>query len=130
MAFQKLLDPIQDVPQDVSEHYRIFKSFLFFPLQICVGATVGYDPPSSYLCDLIARHCSYISHIFLFYVLIETCGGGTAVIEVKPLAVTVPALILMEAHIIAHAIKEVQMLSGSAHNVFSQCNTSLIFAVF
>ena len=33
----------------------------------------------------------------------------------------------MEAHIIVHAIKEVQMLSGSAHIVISQCNTSLIF---
>lgn len=51
-------------------------------------------------------------------------------IEVKPLAVTVAALILMEAHIIAHAIKEAQMLSGSAHIVISQCNTSLIFVVF
>lgn len=51
-------------------------------------------------------------------------------IEVKPLAVTEPALILMEAHIIAHAIKEVQMLSGSAHIVIPQCNTSLIFVVF
>lgn len=51
-------------------------------------------------------------------------------IEVKPLVVTVPALILMEAHIIAQAIKEVQMLSGSAHIVISQCNTSLIFVVF
>lgn len=51
-------------------------------------------------------------------------------IEVKPLAATVPALILMEAHIIALAIKEVQMLSGSAHVVISQCNTSLIFVVF
>lgn len=50
--------------------------------------------------------------------------------EVKPLALTVPALILMEAHIIAHAIKEVQMLSGSAHIVISQCNTSLIVVVF
>lgn len=58
-----------------------------------------------------------------------TWSGGTAAIEVKPLAVTVPALILMEAHIIAHAIKEVQMLSGSAHIVISQCNTSLIFVV-
>lgn len=52
------------------------------------------------------------------------------VIEVKPLAMTVPALILMEAHIIAHAIKNLQMLSGSAHIVISQCNTSLIFVVF
>lgn len=51
-------------------------------------------------------------------------------IEAKPLAVTEPALILMEAHIIAHAIKEVQMLSGSAHIVISQCNTSLIFVAF
>lgn len=50
--------------------------------------------------------------------------------EVKPLALTVAALILMEAHIIAHAIKEVQMLSGSAHIVISQCNTSLIVVVF
>lgn len=50
--------------------------------------------------------------------------------EVKPLALTVPASILMEAHIIAHAIKEVQMLSGSAHIVISQCNTSLIVVVF
>lgn len=57
-------------------------------------------------------------------------SGGTAVIEVKPLAATVPAMILMEARIIAHAIKEVQMLSGSAHIVISQCNTSLIFVVF
>lgn len=54
---------------------------------------------------------------------------GIAVIEVKPFVVTLPAWILMEAHIIAHAIKEVQMLSGSAHIVISQCNTSLIFVV-
>lgn len=51
-------------------------------------------------------------------------------IELKPLAPTVPALILMEARIIALAIKEVQMLSGSAHIVISQRNTSLIFVVF
>lgn len=50
--------------------------------------------------------------------------------EVRPSALTVAALILMEAHIIAHAIKEVQMLSGSAHIVISQCNTSLIVVVF
>lgn len=61
--------------------------------------------------------------------LINACSGGTAVIEMNPLAVTVPALILMAAEIIAHAIKEVQMLSGSAHIIISQCNTSLIFVV-
>lgn len=127
---QNLLSQIEDVPQDVSAHYCVFKSFLFFPLQICAGATAGYGPPSSYLCALIARRGSYISHIFLFCVLVETCSGGTAVIEVKPLAVTAPASILMEAHIIAHAIKEVQMLSGSAHIVISRRNTSLIFVVF
>ncbi len=76
LALQKLPSPIQNVPQDVSEHYSIFKSFLFFPLQICVGATVGYHPPSSYLCGLMARHCSYISHVFLFCVLIEKCSGA------------------------------------------------------
>lgn len=51
-------------------------------------------------------------------------------IEVEPSAATVPAFILMEASVIAHAIKEVQMLSGSAHIVISQRNTSLIFVVF
>lgn len=43
----------------------------------------------------------------------------TAVIELKLLVMTVPALILMSAHIIVHAIKEVQMLSGTAHIVIS-----------
>lgn len=59
LALQKLPSPI-DVPQDVSEHYSIFKSFLFFPLQIYFVLTIDYGPPSSYLCGLIARHCSYI----------------------------------------------------------------------
>lgn len=66
----------------------------------------------------------------MYMPLLCTWNGGTAVIEVKPLAATVPALILMEARIIALAIKEVQMLSGSAHIVIPQCNTSLIFVVF
>lgn len=39
-------------------------------------------------------------------------------IEVKPLALTVAALILMEAHIIALAIKAVQMLSGVHTSLF------------
>lgn len=51
-------------------------------------------------------------------------------IELRLLVVTVPALILMRAHIIVHAIKELQMLSGSAHIVISQCNSSLIFGFF
>lgn len=51
--------------------------------------------------------------------------------EAKPSALlTVPALILMEAHVIAHAIKEVQMLAASAHVVISRRNTSLIVVVF
>lgn len=43
--------------------------FYSFPLLIYVGATVGYGPPSSYLCGVIARHCHYISHICLFCAL-------------------------------------------------------------
>lgn len=121
-------DPVKDGPQDVSEHYSIFNSFFFYYEYLLVPLLAV--SPSSYLNDLIARHSSYISHIFLSCVLTEASSRGTAVIEVKPLVVTVPALILMEAHIIAQAIKEVQMLSGSAHIVISQCNTSLIFVVF
>lgn len=120
-------DPIIDGPQDVSEHYSIFNSFFYYEYLLVPLLAMS---PSSYLNDLIARHSSYISHIVLSCVLTEASSRGTAVIEVKPLVVTVPALILMEAHIIAQAIKEVQMLSGSAHIVISQCNTSLIFVVF
>lgn len=36
--------------------------------------------------------------------------GGTAVIEVKPAALTAPAWILMDAHIIAHAIMDVDAI--------------------
>ena len=127
LAVQKLPSPIQDAPQDVSEHYRIFKSFLFFSItNVCWGYCWQWSPRQLFMClnsQALQLYFTYISSLC-------TCSGGTAVIEVKPLALTVPALILMEAHIIAHAIKEVQMLSGSAHIVISQCNTSLIFVVF
>lgn len=65
-ALQKLPGAVRDVPQDVSEHYCKFKSFLFFPItNMSWGRRWLWSPPSSYLCALIARHWSCISHIFL-----------------------------------------------------------------
>lgn len=101
--------------------------FYFFPLQIHVGATGGYGPPQQLF---MWRNGEAEQLYFTYMPFLCRWSGGTAVIEVEPSAATVPAFILMEASVIAHAIKEVQMLSGSAHIVISQRNTSLIFVVF
>lgn len=53
----------------------------------------------------IGSHGSHFSHVCLVCVF-----GGTAVIEVKPAALTAPAWILMDAQIIAHAITDVDAI--------------------
>lgn len=114
-------------PRDVSQHGHSFKSFLFFHNVSVHGPlldTMAQQPFMPCGCDTKLLYFMYMPSVRIW-------SGGAAVTEVKPLALlTVPALILMEAHIIAHAIKEVQMLSASAHIVISRCNTSLIVVVF
>lgn len=112
--------------RDVSQRGRSFKSLLFFHNFGMHGPLLDRVPRQLFM----PRDCDTMPLYFIYKPSLLIWSGGAAVTEVKPLALTVPALILMEAHIIAHAIKEVQMLSGSAHIVISQCNTSLIVVVF
>lgn len=47
-ALQKLPGAVQDVPQDVSEHYCKFKSFLFFPItNMSWGRRWLWSPPAA-----------------------------------------------------------------------------------
>lgn len=67
--------------------------------------------PSRYLCGEQGGHCSHACRACVF--------GGTAVIEVKPAALTAPAWLLMDAHIIAHAIMDVDAIMLPARHYLS-----------
>ena len=50
-GFAEITEGPMDVPRDVSEHYSIFKSFLFFLLQMWLGPLLAMVPPTAiYVC--------------------------------------------------------------------------------
>lgn len=73
-----------------------------------LGTPAENDPslaPQQVFAWRTGRHGSNSTHICVVRVF-----GGTAVIEVKPAVPTAPAWVLMDAHIIAHAITDVDAI--------------------